>query len=227
MRNVNISYGERQIFKDLNWTIRSGEKWNVTGPNGSGKSTLLSLVNADNPRAYSLDITLFDHRRGTGESIWDIKRHIGFLSSEMHSSFITSEPVIDIIRSGLGHSGDGHYSAEAMKGFATGVSEGGDRLSVREHGFHAAGFCPSLSGRGSQWPGRASNPQDEFMGPFIHLVAGKHRISPKSLPHDESNPVFIHLVDRKWGKAKSEVGTCLKETVGARALVKREGPARC
>ena len=101
MRHVNISYGERQIFSDLNWTVRSGEKWNVTGPNGSGKSTLLSLVNADNPRAYSLDITLFDRKRGTGESIWDIKRHIGYLSSEMHSGFITSDTVIDIIRSGF------------------------------------------------------------------------------------------------------------------------------
>lgn len=101
MKNVNISYGERHLFKDLNWTVRSGEKWNVTGANGSGKSTLLSLVNADNPRAYSLDITLFDHRRGTGESIWDIKRHIGFLSSEMHSSFITSDTVLEIIRGGL------------------------------------------------------------------------------------------------------------------------------
>ena len=69
MRHVSINYGERQIFRDLNWTVRSGERWNVTGPNGSGKSTLLSLVNADNPRAYSLDITLFDRRRGTGESI--------------------------------------------------------------------------------------------------------------------------------------------------------------
>ena len=101
MRHVNINYGERQIFRDLNWTVRSGEKWNVTGPNGSGKSTLLSLVNADNPRAYSLDITLFDRRRGTGESIWDIKRHIGYLSSEMHSSFITSDTVKEIIDSGL------------------------------------------------------------------------------------------------------------------------------
>ena len=108
MRDINISYGERQLFKNLNWTVHSGEKWNVTGPNGSGKSTLLSLVNADNPRAYSLDITLFDRRRGTGESIWDIKRHIGFLSSEMHSSFITSDTVLDIVRTGLGHSGDGH-----------------------------------------------------------------------------------------------------------------------
>lgn len=131
MRNINISYGERQLFKDLNWTVRSGEKWNVTGPNGSGKSTLLSLVNADNPRAYSLDITLFDRRRGTGESIWDIKRHIGFLSSEMHSSFITSDTVLDIVRTGLGHSGDGHISA----GFATGVSEAGDpeRMPVTDN----------------------------------------------------------------------------------------------
>ena len=88
--------------------------------------------------------------------------------------------------------------SRSMKEHATGVSEGGDRLSVREHGFHAAGFCPSLSGRGSQWPGRASNPQDESLGPFIHLVATKHRISPKSLPHDESNPLFVHLVARKW-----------------------------
>lgn len=101
MRNINISYGERQIFRDLNWTVHSGERWNVTGPNGSGKSTLLSLVNADNPRAYSLDITLFDRRRGTGESIWDIKRHIGYLSSEMHSSFRENLPVLDIVRSGM------------------------------------------------------------------------------------------------------------------------------
>ena len=101
MRHIDISYGQRQIFRDLNWTVRSGEKWNVTGPNGSGKSTLLSLVNADNPRAYSLDITLFDRKRGTGESIWDIKRHIGFLSSEMHSGFITSDTVLEIVRSGL------------------------------------------------------------------------------------------------------------------------------
>ncbi len=101
MRGINISYGERQIFRDLNWTVRSGERWNVTGPNGSGKSTLLSLVNADNPRAYSLDITLFDRRRGTGESIWDIKRHIGYLSSEMHSSFRENLPVLEIVRSGM------------------------------------------------------------------------------------------------------------------------------
>ena len=113
MRHIDISYGERQIFRDLNWRVHSGEKWNVTGPNGSGKSTLLSLVNADNPRAYSLDITLFDRRRGTGESIWDIKRHIGYLSSEMHSSFRENLKALDIVRDGLeGRLGDGSPAAE-------------------------------------------------------------------------------------------------------------------
>ena len=116
MRNINIAYGQRQIFKDLNWTVHSGEKWNVTGSNGSGKSTLLSLVNADNPKAYSLDISLFDRRRGTGESIWDIKRHIGYLSSEMHSSFRENITVLDLLRGGLARpygsasaSGSGDY----------------------------------------------------------------------------------------------------------------------
>ncbi|MBQ3659913.1 MAG: ATP-binding cassette domain-containing protein [Bacteroidales bacterium] len=126
MRNINISYGERQIFRDLNWTVRSGERWNVTGPNGSGKSTLLSLVNADNPRAYSLDITLFDRRRGTGESIWDIKRHIGYLSSEMHSSFRENLPVLEIVRSGLGDRFGGRAPASGLGS--------GDPISVKPGG---------------------------------------------------------------------------------------------
>ena len=87
LRDATIGYGSRTIFEHLDWSVRSGEGWNVTGRNGSGKSTLLSLVCADNPRAYALDLTLFDRRRGTGESIWDIKRHIGYLSPEMHRAF--------------------------------------------------------------------------------------------------------------------------------------------
>ena len=71
MKNVSIRYGERTILKDLNWTVRNGERWALSGQNGSGKSTLLSLVCADNPQSYACDITLFDRPRGSGESIWD------------------------------------------------------------------------------------------------------------------------------------------------------------
>ena len=73
----------------------------MSGDNGSGKSTLLSLVCADNPQAYACDISLFGHKRGSGESIWDIKRHIGYVSPEMHRSYKQNIPAIQIVASGL------------------------------------------------------------------------------------------------------------------------------
>jgi len=79
-RHVNICYGDRTILRDLSLTVRKGEHWVLAGENGAGKSTLLSLVCADNPQAYANDIVLFGRERGSGESIWEIKRHIGYIS---------------------------------------------------------------------------------------------------------------------------------------------------
>ena len=98
---VSIRYGERTILRDLDWTVRQGEHWALSGQNGSGKSTLLSLVCADNPQGYACDISLFGHKRGSGESIWDIKRHIGYVSPEMHRSYKQNIPAIQIVASGL------------------------------------------------------------------------------------------------------------------------------
>ena len=99
--HVTIQYGERTILKDLNWVVLKGEHWALSGQNGSGKSTLLSLVCADNPQSYACDISLFGHRRGSGESIWDIKKHIGYVSPEMHRSYKQNIPAIQIVASGL------------------------------------------------------------------------------------------------------------------------------
>ena len=101
MKNVSIRYGERTILRDLDWTVMNGERWALSGQNGSGKSTLLSLVCADNPQSYACDITLFDRPRGSGESIWDIKKHIGYVSPEMHRSYKRNLPAIRIVASGL------------------------------------------------------------------------------------------------------------------------------
>lgn len=101
MNNVSIRYGSRTILKDLNWTVRNGERWALSGQNGAGKSTLLSLVCADNPQSYACDITLFDQQRGHGESIWDIKKHIGYVSPEMHRAYNRDMPAIRIVASGL------------------------------------------------------------------------------------------------------------------------------
>ena len=101
MKDVCIRYGERTILKDLSWTVMNGDRWALSGQNGSGKSTLLSLVCADNPQSYACDITLFDRPRGSGESIWDIKKHIGYVSPEMHRSYKRDLPAIRIVASGL------------------------------------------------------------------------------------------------------------------------------
>jgi len=98
---VHIGYGKRTILKDLNWTVLRGEKWALLGPNGAGKSTLLSVICADNPQSYANDIRLFNLKRGSGESIWDIKKHIGYVSPEMHSYYLKNVPCIDIVGSGL------------------------------------------------------------------------------------------------------------------------------
>ena len=98
---VSICYGKRCILNNLDWTIKKGEKWALRGENGAGKSTILSLICADNPQSYTCNITLFGKKRGTGESIWDIKKRIGYVSPEMFRSYLKNLPVIDIVASGL------------------------------------------------------------------------------------------------------------------------------
>lgn len=98
---VSIRYGNRCILNNLNWTIKKGDKWALSGENGAGKSTLLSLICADNPQSYTCNISLFGKKRGTGESIWEIKKHIGYVSPEMFRSYSKNLPVIDIVASGL------------------------------------------------------------------------------------------------------------------------------
>jgi len=98
---VNIRYGETQVLKNINWEVKRSERWCVSGPNGSGKSTLLSLVTADNPQAYANEIYLFDRKRGSGETIWDIKRNIGYVSPELHLYFESQVNCYEVIASGF------------------------------------------------------------------------------------------------------------------------------
>jgi molybdate transport system ATP-binding protein len=101
LKDVTIRYGSQTILEHFSWTIQRGERWVLRGPNGAGKSTLLSLITADNPQSYSQDITLFGRRRGTGESIWDIKKNIGYVSPEMHLYFKETGTSFAVVASGL------------------------------------------------------------------------------------------------------------------------------
>lgn len=101
MEHVSIKYGTRTILKELDWEVKNGEKWALFGPNGAGKSTLLSLIYADNPQSYANTLYLFDRKRGSGESIWDIKKRIGYVSPEMHLYYMENVPTLNIVGSGF------------------------------------------------------------------------------------------------------------------------------
>ncbi len=104
IKDGHARYGDKTIFENFNWTVRRGECWALKGPNGSGKSLLLSMVCADNPQGYANDITLFDRKRGTGESIWEIKDAIGYVCPEMQLYFKSNDPVKEIIIQGMRNS---------------------------------------------------------------------------------------------------------------------------
>jgi molybdate transport system ATP-binding protein len=101
MKNVNVTYGDKSILSGLTWTARRNEDWAIVGPNGAGKTTLLRLITADHPQAYTNEIWLFGKKRGSGETIWEIKERMGVLSPELQISYRINMRVIEVVLSGF------------------------------------------------------------------------------------------------------------------------------
>ena len=104
LHNISVKYEEKQVLNDVNWTIRKGEFWQLVGPNGAGKSTLISMITGDNPKAYGQNMILFGRKKGSGETIWDIKRQIGYFTPLMIHQFTRVDTVENMIISGLNDS---------------------------------------------------------------------------------------------------------------------------
>ncbi|UJF23517.1 ATP-binding cassette domain-containing protein [Shewanella sp. OMA3-2] len=101
LNNGRVAYSDKVIFSGVNWRIDNGVHWQVKGPNGCGKSTLLGLIFGDHPQCYSNDIDIFGKKRGSGESIWEIKKHIGMVSSALHLQYRVNSSALDVIVSGF------------------------------------------------------------------------------------------------------------------------------
>lgn len=101
LRNVSVSFGEHCVFKDLNWRLDRHQHCLIAGPNGSGKSTLLDLLTGDNHKAYGQQVDLFGRRRGTGESVWDIKARFGRVDSRMQFQVPNGSKVEGVVLSGF------------------------------------------------------------------------------------------------------------------------------
>lgn len=101
LRQGKVQYGERVIFQGLDWQIQRGEHWQITGPNGSGKTCLLQMLSGDNSHCYTNDLQVFGYQRGSGESIWDIKQHLGLVSNSLQLQYRVGCPVLHVVLSGF------------------------------------------------------------------------------------------------------------------------------
>lgn len=111
MRGVNVGWGEPQVLRDLNWTLRRGEHWLIRGPNGSGKTTFLELITGDNGQVFCNYVKIFGARRGSGETVWDIKRRLGIVSYRLHVEYrMVGQSLLGVIVSGF-HDSIGLYEA--------------------------------------------------------------------------------------------------------------------
>ena len=101
LTRATVRYTDNTVFEDLDWTIEANEHWQVTGPNGSGKTCLLSLITGDHPQCYVNDIEVFGFTRGTGESIWQIKQYIGYVSTALQWEYRVGTSLRNVIISGF------------------------------------------------------------------------------------------------------------------------------
>jgi molybdate transport system ATP-binding protein len=101
MKNTTVQYKDVVVLDKINWTVKQGENWMILGPNGAGKTTTLKLVLGENLQAYANEIYLFGRRKGSGENIWEIKKNIGFISSELQARYPKHVSVFDVICSGF------------------------------------------------------------------------------------------------------------------------------
>ncbi len=101
MDGVSVSYNERPIVNSIFWTIKQGEFWQLVGPNGSGKSTILSMITGENPKGFGQELYLFGRKKGSGESVWDIKKNIGIFSTSMTHLFKRTQSLEQMMLSGF------------------------------------------------------------------------------------------------------------------------------
>ncbi len=101
LKEIQASYGERVVFSGFSWKMQRGDHVLIQGPNGCGKSTLLSLLDGDNHKAYGQDVWLFGKRRGSGETVWEIKSYFGIVSNELHNKYQKGWKVLDVVLSGF------------------------------------------------------------------------------------------------------------------------------
>ncbi|MCP4295307.1 MAG: ATP-binding cassette domain-containing protein [Proteobacteria bacterium] len=101
LERVTVKYGEKIVLNEVGWKVNPKDHWCISGPNGAGKSTLLDMICGQNSKAYGKEVYLFGKKRGTGETVWDIKAQFGIVSSALQLSYVKGFTAFRVIESGF------------------------------------------------------------------------------------------------------------------------------
>jgi molybdate transport system ATP-binding protein len=101
LSSAKVNYGDDIVFRDLSWSIKPNQHWQITGPNGLGKTCLLNLITGDHSQCYVNDINVFGFKRGSGENIWQIKQYIGYVSNGLHLKYRVNCALLQVVFSGF------------------------------------------------------------------------------------------------------------------------------
>ncbi len=80
LKNVSVQYDGRPIVNNINWQINPGRILAIDWSERFWQKHIIVNDNSDNPKAYGQDMILFGRKKGTGETVWDIKEKIGYFT---------------------------------------------------------------------------------------------------------------------------------------------------
>ncbi len=103
-KDVSVRFGTKTVLQHIKWNIKKGSFWQLIGKNGSGKTTMLSMITGENPKGYGQELFLFGKKKGSGETIWDIKKTIGYFTPAMTDKFNGYHTIENMLISGFNDS---------------------------------------------------------------------------------------------------------------------------
>ena len=101
IQGAKAHYGAAQALFGVDLNVMPGETVALVGANGAGKTTLLKLITGDQLQAYANKIVLFGRPKGSGESVWEIKQHIGYLGDDFQARYQRHMTAFEVVCSGF------------------------------------------------------------------------------------------------------------------------------
>jgi len=101
MHNVQVTKGSAILLKDVDITIRKGERLVILGPNGSGKSSLIKTMMGEHRHDTSVPGSFVKLRGTELWNLFDVRTAFGLVSADLQVDFARDIECLDAVLSGF------------------------------------------------------------------------------------------------------------------------------